>query len=272
MPIKEFLEEYPLYKKYTEVTIPISFKALAKDAVKMHCPNCSEKHTFNWYLEHHYGHYSHIKTLQTGGQIVRCVYLCTHCSKFKRYFAVKIADDRTWFMKVGQFPPWDISGNINIENILGEYANFYKKGLINESQGYGIGAFGYYRRIVEETIDKLLDEITELIVGDKLAEYQTALDATKKTTITTEKINLVKDLLPPILRPDGMNPLSELHSTLSDGLHARSDDECLKYAATCREILVFLVDQVAASREAAKSFTQNMKKLLERKSKRLPEN
>ena len=28
-----------------------------------------------------------------------------------------------------------------------------KKGLINESQGYGIGAFAYYRRIVEVVND-----------------------------------------------------------------------------------------------------------------------
>ncbi|MFZ0548883.1 MAG: hypothetical protein WAM60_25760, partial [Candidatus Promineifilaceae bacterium] len=58
----------------------------------------------------------------------------------------------------------------------------------------------------------------------QLEQYQFALAETKKTTITQDKINLVKDLLPAILRPDGMNPLSILHSSLSKGLHAESDE------------------------------------------------
>ncbi len=157
---------------------------------------------------------------------------------------------------------------MNIEKLLGEHSGFYRKGLICESQGYGIGAFGYYRRIVEEIIDGLLDEIAELLTESELLEYQDALAKTKETTVTQEKIDLVKDLLPPILRPEGMNPLSALHSALSEGLHAESDEECLEYAENCREILIFLVNQVAASKAASKGFTDSMRKLLEKKSKK----
>ncbi|MDZ7680350.1 MAG: hypothetical protein U5J63_01245 [Fodinibius sp.] len=98
-----------------------------------------------------------------------------------------------------------------------ESSRHYKKGLICESQGYGIGAFSYYRRIVED-IDDLLDEISSLLKGEELDKYQEALQKTKKTNVTQDKIELVKDLLPQILRPDNMNPLSTLHSTLSEGL------------------------------------------------------
>ena len=143
-----------------------------------------------------------------------------------------------------------------------------KKGLICESQGYGIGAFGYYRRIVEETIDKLFDEIADLLSEDELDVYRVALEKTKETIVTAEKIELVKDLLPAILRPDGMNPLAALHSALSQGLHAESDEDCLDLAENCREILVFLVNQVAASKQTAKSFTSSMRKLLDKKSER----
>jgi hypothetical protein len=55
---------------------------------------------------------------------------------------------------------------------------------------------------------------------------------------------------------------------LSQGLHAESDDACLDLAQQCREVLVFLVDQVRASKETAKSFTSNMKKLLDKKSEK----
>jgi len=100
-----------------------------------------------------------------------------------------------------------------------------------------------------------------------LATYQKALEETQKTIVAQEKIKLVKDLLPPILRPDGMNPLAVLHSSLSEGLHASSDDACLDVAATCRQVLLFLVNQIATSKAASKSFTESMKKLLEKKGK-----
>jgi len=138
------------------------------------------------------------------------------------------------------------------------------KGLICESQGYGIGAFGYYRRIVEEIIDELLQEVSDLLAEKELEAYQAALEETRQTTVTRDKINLVKDLLPPILRPKGMNPLSTLHSALSKGLHAESDEKCLEYAHIVREVPVFLVNQVAESRRSSREFTDSMKKLLEK--------
>ena len=58
--------------------------------------------------------------------------------------------------KVGQSPAWDIVMDKELESLLGDHAYFYKSGLICESQRYGIGAFAYYRRIVEEVIDELL--------------------------------------------------------------------------------------------------------------------
>ena len=47
---------------------------------------------------------------------------------------------------------------------------------------------------------------------------------------------------------------------------AESDEDCLEQAALVREILVFLVSQVAASKAASKGFTDSMRKLLEKKS------
>ena len=98
--------------------------------------------------------------------------------------------------------------------------------------------------------------------------YEAALEKTKSTTVTQEKIELVKDLLPPILRPDGTNPLTALHSALSEGLHAGADEDCLEQAAVVRDILVYFVNQVALTRAASREFTDSMRKLLDRKSGR----
>lgn len=201
----------------------------------------------------------------TGGEVLRLRYLCIGCEEVEAFFVVKVANDRKSIMKIGQFPPWDVAGDPSVERLLGERKDYLRRALVSEAQGYGIGAFAYYRRIVEEIIDELLGEVADLIAEAERAHYLEALEQTKKTRVTAEKIELVKDLLPPILRPDGMNPLKTLHETLSEGLHAESDERCLELAMEVREILIFLATQVALSKAAAKSFTSNMRALLQKK-------
>ena len=265
MPNKKFLETYPLYRKFKMQTIPERMDRFKDVRIKMKCPNCVSSQTFAMINKHWEN--SKIANHPTAGVTFRMVYICTHCDKFQRLFFIKIDEQQEWVMKIGQYPPWEIAVEPNMEMILGSNFEDYKKGLICESQSYGIGAYGYYRRIVEKTIDELLDEIADLLSGKEKEEYNIALEKTKETIITQEKIDLVKDLLPPILRPDGMNPLAVLHSTLSEGLHADSDEECLENAESCREILIFLINQIAVSKKASKNFTERMRKLLDKKTK-----
>ncbi len=266
MPDKAFLETYPLYRKLKIEKLATTLDRLPKVNINMPCPNCETNQTFVMANEY-YDTFSYTNFPSEGAGL-RVVYICTHCQKFQRLFFIKIDDDLKWIMKVGQYPSWEVKGDPNVEKLLGKHADYFKKGLVCESQGYGIGAFGYYRRIIEEIIDDLLTEIGDLLSGPELTQYQHALAQTKKTIVTQDKIDLVKDLLPPILRPNGMNPLSVLHSTLSEGLHAESDEACLEHAEACRKILVFLVNQVAASKETSREFTDSMRKLLDKKSKK----
>lgn len=266
MPNKEFLEKYPLYKKFEVENLQYIVNRLPKVSIKMLCPNCVSDQTFlmnNDYTEN----LSHAN-FPTDGLVLRIRYICAHCQNFERYFFIKIGDDRSYIMKIGQYPPWDISVEKNISNMLGEYVHYYKKALICESQSYGIGAFAYYRRIVEEIIGQLLEDIAQLISDKEHAEYMKALEEVRKTNVAEDKIKIVRDLLPPILRPDGMNPLSTLYSVLSEGLHAKSDDDCNDNAMTIREVLIFMANQLSASKAASKNFTEGMKKLLEKKSKK----
>ncbi|MGA2853350.1 MAG: hypothetical protein ABSE90_04395, partial [Verrucomicrobiota bacterium] len=135
-----------------------------------------------------------------------------------------------------------------------------------ESQGYGIGAYAYYRRIVETIIDQLLESVMDLVPDVDKPRYLAALQKTKQTIVAKEKIELVKDLLPEILRPSGQNPLGLLHDFLSGGLHIGSEEECLENAQQIREVLVFLVNQIIRSQSSSKQFTESMKKLLDKKS------
>lgn len=262
---KEFLEEYSLFRKF-EFDVPRTMDVIPKPPINMVCRNCGGTQTFNMVNE--YDEFFQFMDPPSADQKVRLVYLCQSCRNFTRQFDIYISSELDYVYKFGQYPEWEIKLDKNIENILGKHAKTYRKGLVCESQGYGIGAFSYYRRITEEIIDELLDSITDLIDETNKADYILALEKTKQTRVTQDKIDLVKDLLPSILKPNGMNPLGVLHSELSEGLHAETDQACLENASHIKSILTFLINQIIQSKESSKGFTESMKSLLERKSKK----
>ncbi len=286
MANKKFLEEYPLYRKFNpgwESFYPayehthIRNNQLPKPAIHMPCDVCGSDQTFNMSNEYHEEYQPGSVNNSIHGEVKEIRYLCSACGQGEYVFLVHFGykdkgDDKeteVYLEKVGQIPAWNISMDKRLESLLGEeHSTYYKKGLVSESQGYGIGAFAYFRRITEEIIDGLLDSIADLLQGDDKSKYEEALAQTKQTTVTQEKIDLVKDLLPQSLRPDGMNPLSELHSALSEGLHASSEEECLEYAEAVRDILVYLVNQVQRQKEDAAKFTSGMRKLLDKKTQK----
>lgn len=264
MPNPQFLEQYPLYRKF-RMDVPPQLDQLERPAIHMDCQVCDSSQTFN--MVSGYAEREMSLAFPTENAVVRAMYQCTSCGKFRRYFLLKFGPNRDYVMKVGQEPPWDISLDKTLKKMLGSLADYYKKGLISESQSYGIGAYSYYRRIVDEIIDELLDDIAELMADEERNRYLKALEQAKKTKITQDKITLVKDLLPPILRPGDINPLQILHDVLSEGLHRESDEHCIELAMEVREALEFLVNQVAATKKASARFTEVMRKLLNRHKK-----
>lgn len=209
------------------------------------------------------------------GKVVDIRYRCSACKRGLRVFTVYFGhspvdkDGRSELIleKVGQSPAWSIDIDQKVQKSLGEdLATYYRRGLVCESQGYGIGAFAYYRRIVEIKIDNLLEDISVLIPQEEVEKYQAALVEVKKEQQANKKIELVKELLPSSLRPDGINPLDILHSMLSEGLHAETDENCLEYAEEIRECLIYLLNEVTQKRASAAQFTDRMKKFLDKRS------
>jgi hypothetical protein len=263
MPNRIFLETYPLYRKF-KVNLPAYLFQMEKPAIHMPCEICKSEQTFN--MVNKYDENNPEEYPASGGQIIRALYLCSSCHQFNRWFFISTDPNGKFIMKVGQYPPWEISMDRNLEKMLGAHADYYRKGLTCESQGYGIGAFAYYRRIVEQIIDQLLIDITELIPAEEHEHYIEALGKVKNAIVAQDKIKLVKDLLPKTLRPEGINPLSILHEILSKGLHSQDEEECLELAMNLREPLVFLVNEIIARKSSAKVFTESMRKFLDKKS------
>jgi hypothetical protein len=262
---KKFLEEYPLYRRFS-IDVHSTLDRIEKPAINMMCKHCKSKQTFN--MENEYPNRFNYSNPRSKGTIVDAIYRCTSCGIFEYFFLLRIEDDLKAVRKVGQWPAWDISVDHDLEALLGNHAHYFSNGLICESQSFGMGAFAYYRRIVEEVIDNLLEQIAGLLNGSELETYRAALEKTKQTRVTAEKIDLVKDLLPSVLRPADMNPLAALHTSLSEGLHENSDERCLELAEAVRVVLVFLASQIARAKTDRQTYTDSMRKLLDRKNQK----
>jgi hypothetical protein len=121
----------------------------------------------------------------------------------------------------------------------------FLKGRRAGNQGLGIGAYAYYRRVVENQKGRLLDKIIgvarQLDVNSPMIP---ALEAAKSETQFSKAIESVKDSIPESLRIRGHNPLTLLHSALSQGLHAESDEDCLEVASAIREVLFELAERI----------------------------
>lgn len=283
MANKEFLETYPLYKKFkTSWTFypqhshtHIEMGNIPKPAIHMHCSVCKSEQTFNMSNEYSNNRFSHADPIH--GEVIDIRYTCSSCKKgyyvFLVYFGfeAKKADQETeiYLQKVGQIPAWSIAMNKDLEGILGENAKYYKNALICESHGYGIGAHAYYRRIVEDVIGELLESIAEHISSkDELAHYNEAMESVRKTRVAQEKIELVKDLLPASLRPNGINPLQVMYDELSEGIHYNSDEECLESADAIRVSIAYLASQVMKKKMDHHVFSGSIQKILDKKAKK----
>lgn len=281
MANKEFLETYPLYRKFFELPDIGSWTALIhipKPAIHMYCGRCNSEQTFNMANEYYEVDSTDTQLLD---KVLRLRYVCSACkyetrifllyfsSEMRKYTEPKTGEEKEedsfYVMKVGQIPSWDITMDKELGALLGEHAEAYKKGLICESQNYGIGAYAYFRRVAEDVIGQLLESILDIVPVSEKEVYAAKLKEVRKEKTAENKINLVKDILPESLEVDGMNPLKELYKALSEGIHNKTDEKCMEKAEAIRGILVYLVNQVTRTKVAKQSFTDGMKKILNKK-------
>ncbi|MFW9872616.1 MAG: hypothetical protein ACFFG0_05890 [Candidatus Thorarchaeota archaeon] len=282
MSIIEFLEEYPLYRKFNfdlneDSHSPIVDTFLLNDFpeknINMYCPKCNDIRTFRFTYKYIHKRREElfkkkVPPLLYKNDIVNLNYTCASCEVYHRFFAIKVGVDFKTIEKIGKFPPWSIKIEKNLKKLLGDYSENYRKGLICESQSYGIGAFAYYRRIVEDIIGELLELIPYLMTGEELEKYNEALKEVRNTKNAQEKIKLVKDLLPPILLPEQFNPLKTIYDVLSTGLHEKTDEECLDDAELIRTSLIFLVNTILSRKEEQQEYTESMRKILDKQRKK----
>lgn len=185
-------------------------------------------------------------------------FVCRNCKKTSKTYAFwsVLSDDELngELFKFGEHPSFGPPTPARVITLLGPEKDYYLKGRCAENQGLGIAAFAYYRRVVENQKNRIFDEIIR--VSEKIGaskEMLEDLNNAKKETQFSKAVGVVKHGIPQALLTNGHNPLTLLHSALSEGLHAQTDEQCLELATSIRIVLADLVDRLGrALKEEAK--------------------
>lgn len=175
-------------------------------------------------------------------------YVCRNCRTSLKVFALLVdyeGPNKIEITKVGEFPSFGPRTPSRVVSLIGPDRELFLKGRRSESQGLGIGAFAYYRRVVENQWRHLLDEVIRVAKSISASPASVAmLEAAARDTQFSKAVDDVKDAIPAELLIRGHNPLKLLHSALSVGIHDLSDDECLTKATSVRLVLFELAERL----------------------------
>ena len=177
-------------------------------------------------------------------------YRCWNCQKFEKVFSVAARthkDDNSGdAIKFGEIPPFGPPTSARLIKLIGPDRETFLKGRRCENQGLGIGAFIYYRRVVENQKNRILLEIAK--VAERVGaspDTVTTLKRAAEETQFSRALEVAKPAIPESLLISGHNPLGLLHSALSEGVHERTDEECLEIAGSVRVVLAELSERLA---------------------------
>lgn len=183
-------------------------------------------------------------------------YQCHKCNTSVKSYAVRILRDgptltplRTADVaKLGEWPAFCPRMPSKVNSLIGPDRDLFFKGRMAESSGFGVGAFAYYRRIVEDQKNRLLDEVINVARrAESPVDAIAKLEAAREEIQFAKAVDLAKDAVPASLLIKGHNPLTILHRALSRDLHGTSDEECLREAHAIRVVLFEFADKLATA-------------------------
>ena len=264
--VEKFLVNDPLYRRL-ELDIftdqRSSAPALLPAQVSRRCEHC--KQTTRWDRQTRYG---------TVGSFIDAHYLCRNCGRetFHVWFFWSQSNDRTLLSKVGQFPRLQVEPRPELAKSLNaDQLQLYRTGMVMRHNNYGIGAMPYFRRLVESSTDEMLDLLIEALKvgGENDPTIEKIIEA-KTGKVFEKKVEFAGTVLPQHLRPGGANPFALLHKLLSDGLHARSEEECCEIVDGIDEAMTMIYVTLKHHVREAQGYGEAIRKLQAKLSKAKP--
>lgn len=197
-------------------------------------------------------------------------YQCSNCQVTNRVYSLsaKVHSNREpegVCYKFGEFPPFGPYVPSKLIELIGPDRDIFLKGRRCESQGLGIGAFVYYRRVVENQKNRILEKIIE--VSERISAPQAKIDTLREAmgeTQFSKALEMARDVIPESLLIDGHNPILLLHRALSRGVHELSDVECLDFARSVRVVLSELSGRMSSVLKDEVEFKEALSTLMKK--------
>lgn len=270
--LAEFLESHPPGSRAEVRGVIVhrigSVDQFLKPDVQLHCSSekCGGIRIFRCERD------SELSTIKKEWQYRFLTYICRNCGEGVRIYAVAshaTAGSNAGVYKIGEYPPFGPPVPARVISLVGPERDLFLKGRRTESQGLGVGAFAYYRRVVESQWRRVVEEIIRVAerVGAPEPMLVVLREAAKETQFS-KAVERIKDGIPEALKVGGHNPLTLLYSALSEGLHDRTDEECLELASSVRVVLTELAERIGQALKDERELQDAVTRLLNRKSGR----
>jgi hypothetical protein len=200
------------------------------------------------------------------------IYRCRHCKKGFKAYAIYIKPTSTSnaiAVKIGEYPSFGSYTPARVISLIDPDRDLFLKGRRAENRGLGIGAFAYYRRVVENQKNRIIGEIAKVArkVGAR-QEVIEALELAAKETQFSTAVDSIKSLMPESLLIDGHNPLKLLHSALSKGIHEQDDSKCLDLAESIRVVLTDLSERIELALRDQAELKSAVSKIMQENAKK----
>jgi hypothetical protein len=204
-------------------------------------------------------------------------YGCINCNHSIKVFAIKaersgngVTDYPGTCTKIYQEPSFGSPIPKRLFHVIGE-ANreYFLQARRAIARGLGVGAYSYYRRIVENTKFDLVNSVLEVAQATNAPSGQIELlKAAHAETQFSKAIEMLRGegAIPPVLLVDGHNPLSLLHDLLSEGIHQLSDAECLKRSQEAEIVLCEIAERMQIAMTERKSVKSAIASIMNRKT------
>jgi hypothetical protein len=262
--LSQFIEEHPLYSKFG-TDQPIEAADLENLVFNFFCKHEKEVQPFRLGSATHNGN-SHpgstsapiVQSLNEGAIIdftQMFTGVCQSCEKYHVNIIISGVTQKEkpkyFIRKIGQYPapessivklPNDMSDFLNEEN-----CELYRKGLKNLELEYGIGALSYFRKMIENQLDRIIGALSDPYSpdGHKIAE---AVAAYKKDQQKSKLIEDITQYLPRNLKEHGANILLVLCDAASMDIDEFTEKQCIKKAKDIDTIVRYLVRKIYEER------------------------
>lgn len=234
--------------------------------IQLHCPSdsCNGVRFFRCISEK-------AEVLKTEYRFIYLTYKCSNCQTDQKTYSIAARIDENEkptgeLYKFGELPTFGPPTPARLVKLVGPDRESFLKGRRCENQGLGIGAFIYYRRVVENQKNRILEEIIK--VSEKLGAPKVKIETLKAAVSETQfskALDMAKDVIPESLLINGHSPILLLHSALSEGVHALSDEDCLELASSIRIVLGELSERLSQALKDEAELTKALSTLMNHK-------